>query len=45
VSVVHLSLRIVNAFGELAASGSPINLGVANANGVAIMAPEDTDRR
>jgi hypothetical protein len=41
----HLSLWTVNAFGELAASGSPITVGVANANGVAIMAAEDHDRR
>jgi hypothetical protein len=41
----HLSLWTVNAFGELAASGSPITLGVANANGVAIMPPGDNDRR
>jgi hypothetical protein len=30
-----------NAFGELTASGSALDLGVANANGVAIMAPID----
>jgi hypothetical protein len=41
----HLSLWTVNEFGELTASGSPINLGVANANGVAILSPEDNDRR
>ena len=39
----HLSLFIYNAFGELTASGSPIDLGVANANGVAIIAPPDRD--
>ena len=39
----HLSLFTYNAFGELTASGAPINLGVANANGVAIMAPADQD--
>jgi hypothetical protein len=39
----HLSLFTYNAFGELAASGAPIDLGVANANGVAIMAPADRD--
>jgi hypothetical protein len=39
----HLSLFIYNRFGELTASGAPINLGVANANGVAIMAPTDRD--
>jgi len=40
----HLSLFTYNAFGELTASGVPINLGVANANGVAIMAPSDQDQ-
>jgi hypothetical protein len=30
-----------NAFGELTASGGSINLGVANANRVATMAPSD----
>jgi hypothetical protein len=39
----HLSLFTYNAFGELAPSGAAINLGVANANGVAIMAPSDRD--
>jgi len=39
----HLSLFTYNAFGELSASGPPIDLGVANANGVAIMAPSDQD--
>jgi hypothetical protein len=39
----HLSLFAYNQFGELTASGAPINLGVANANGVAIMAPADRD--
>jgi hypothetical protein len=39
----HLSLFTYNKFGELTASGAPINLGVANANGVAIMAPTDRD--
>ena len=40
----HLSLFTYNAFGELTANGVPINLGTANANGVAIMAPSDNDR-
>ena len=40
----HLSLFTYNRFGELTASGAPINLGVANANGVAIMAPTDRDQ-
>jgi hypothetical protein len=35
----HLSLFTYNRFGELTASSAPINLGAANANGVAIMAP------
>jgi len=39
----HLSLFTYNRFGELAASGAPINIGVANANGVAIMSPSDVD--
>jgi hypothetical protein len=33
----HLSLFTYTRFGELAASGTPIDVGVANANGVAIM--------
>ncbi len=33
----HLSLFSYNAFGELAASGAPITVGVPNANGVAIV--------
>jgi hypothetical protein len=33
----HLSLFTYNAFGELTAAGAPIDVGVANANGVAIM--------
>ena len=40
----HLSLFTYNKFGELTASGAPINLGVANANGVAIMAPTGGDK-
>lgn len=39
----HLSLYTYNQFGELAASGSPISLGVSTANGVAIMPPPDED--
>jgi hypothetical protein len=35
----HLSLFTYNRFGELTASGAPIAVGVANANGVAIMSP------
>jgi Protein of unknown function (DUF1223) len=37
----HLSLFTYNEFGELAASGVPITLCVATANGVAIMSPPD----
>jgi hypothetical protein len=37
----HLSLFAYNRFGELTASHVPIDLGTANANGVAIMAPSD----
>jgi hypothetical protein len=40
----HLSLFTYNEFGELIASGTPITLGVANANGVAIVPPADRDR-
>jgi len=39
----HLSLYTYNQFGELAASGSPINLGVSTASGVAIMTPPNED--
>jgi hypothetical protein len=39
----HLSLFTYNEFGELAASGTPITLGVPNANGVAILAPADRE--
>ena len=39
----HLSLLTYNAFGELTVSGAAINLGVPNANGVAILAPSDRD--
>ena len=39
----HLSLFTYNKFGELTASGAPIDLGVANANGVAVMAPAGRD--
>src|SRR5207244_12391455 len=37
----QLSLFTYNEFGELTASGAPVDLGVANANGVAIMPPRD----
>ena len=41
----HLNVFTYNQFGELAASGSPLDLGVSNANGVAVMQParEDED--
>ena len=39
----HVSLFTYNRFGELTFSGAPINIDVANANGVAIMAPTDRD--
>jgi hypothetical protein len=39
----HLSLFTYNRFGELTAGGAAIDLGVANANGVAIMVPADRD--
>jgi hypothetical protein len=39
----HLSLFTYNAFGELTAGGAPINVGVSNANGVAITVPSDRD--
>jgi hypothetical protein len=39
----HLSLFTYTRFGELTAIGTPINVGVANANGVAILASADRD--
>jgi hypothetical protein len=36
----HLSLFRYNQFGELVAIGAPLDVGAANANGVAIMAPD-----
>jgi hypothetical protein len=39
----HLSLFTMNDFGELSAIGTSIDLGTANANGVAIMSPFDMD--
>jgi hypothetical protein len=41
----HLSLFAYNRFGELAASGNAIDLGVKTANGVAIVPPSDHDER
>ena len=40
----HLSLFTYNVFGELTAAGDPIALGVADANGVAILAPRTAGR-
>jgi hypothetical protein len=40
----HLSLFTYNAFGELAASGAVINIGVPDANGVAVIPASDPDR-
>ncbi len=39
----HLSFFSVNEFGELKQSGSPLDIGAANANGVAVIPPSDTD--
>jgi hypothetical protein len=39
----HLSLFTYTRFGELTAIGAPIDVGVSNANGVAIVAPADRD--
>jgi hypothetical protein len=40
----HLSLFSYNQFGELAPAGPPITVGVADANGVAILAPRADDQ-
>jgi hypothetical protein len=40
----HLSFFRYNAFGELTAVGSPVTVGVANANGVAIVPAGDRER-
>ena len=40
----HLSILAYNEFGELAANGTSVNVGVANANGVAILTPRTQDR-
>jgi hypothetical protein len=40
----HLSFFRYNQFGELTAAGTPITVGVANANGVAIVPAGDRDR-
>jgi hypothetical protein len=41
----HLSLFTYTRFGELTATGTPITVGVANANGVAIVAPAERNDR
>jgi hypothetical protein len=41
----HLSLFAYSRFGELSASGAPITVGAANANGVAIVPPSDRNDR
>ena len=40
----HLSVFTYNRFGELAASGTTITVGVPDANGVAILSPRDDER-
>lgn len=40
----HLSVFTYNRFGELAPTGATITVGVADANGVAILSPRDDDR-
>jgi hypothetical protein len=40
----HLSLFTYNRYGELSAGGATIDVGVANANGVAILSPRDDER-
>jgi DNA-binding beta-propeller fold protein YncE len=40
----HLSVFTYNRFGELAATGATITVGVPDANGVAILSPRDDDR-
>jgi hypothetical protein len=39
----HLSVFTYNRFGELAATGATISVGVADANGVAILSPHDNE--
>jgi hypothetical protein len=39
----HLSLFALNEFGELSPLGAPIDVGTANANGVAIMSATDIE--
>ncbi|HTK30237.1 MAG TPA: hypothetical protein VL309_11815 [Vicinamibacterales bacterium] len=40
----HLTVLTYNQFGELAALGGVINIGVANANGVAVLSPRADER-
>jgi hypothetical protein len=40
----HLSLFTYNRFGELAAAGPAISIGVPDANGVAILSPRADDQ-
>jgi hypothetical protein len=40
----HLTTFTYNAFGELTANGAAISVGVANANGVAVLAPRHDNR-
>ena len=40
----HLSIFSYNSFGELAATGTAINVGVADANGVAVLSPRGDQR-
>jgi DNA-binding beta-propeller fold protein YncE len=40
----HLSLFTYNRFGELTATGAPIDVGAANANGMAILPPARRNR-
>lgn len=40
----HLTVFTYNRFGELASTGTPISIGVADANGVSILSPRDNDR-
>ena len=40
----HVSLFRYNKFGELTTAGTPITVGVPNANGVAILSADDRDR-
>jgi hypothetical protein len=40
----HLTVFTHNRFGELSPAGTPISIGVADANGVSILSPRDHDR-